>query len=101
MRPALVLVWIGLLIALTAPVCAHPGYEHFVGPVTAVDDQRVELKVKDATVAFTLTLRTRYLRRGKPVPHAELAVGARVVVDARRERGVWIASEIRFVVEPK
>jgi hypothetical protein len=87
-------------VAGGVPAWAHVGFEHFMGKVTLLEAARVEMKTDaGATVAFTRGLATRYLRRGAAVPPSDLAVGSRVVVDARREKGSWIAKEIRFVVE--
>jgi hypothetical protein len=80
---------------------AHVGFDHFVGEITAIDDKKVEVKTEKATVTFKLTAETRYLRRGHAVARKDFAVGSRVVVDARREKGAWFAKEVRFVVEPE
>jgi hypothetical protein len=96
---ASVLIVALMFLAVPARVRAHTGFEHFVGAITVVNDETVELKTDKTDVVFKLTPDTRYLRRGRPVAHRDLVVGARVVIDARREKGTLIAKEVRFVVE--
>jgi hypothetical protein len=96
---ARVLIAVLLLAAFAPAVRAHVGFEHFVGAVTAIDDRKVEIHTETATVALRLTAETRYLRRGRTVARNEIVTGSRLVVDALRENGVWVAKEVRFVVE--
>lgn len=96
---ARVLMAVLLLAVFASAARAHVGFEHFVGSVTAMDERKIELRTETATVAFKLTAETRYLRRGRTVARNDVVAGSQVVIDARREDGVWVAKEVRFVVE--
>lgn len=88
-----------VLVVAAAPSGAHPGFEHYVGAITAVDDEHVEVKTEKATVSLRVNDQTKYLRKGQDVHREEAKVGAKVVVDARREKGALVAKEIHFVAE--
>jgi len=85
------------LVVLTSVSGAHPGFEHYAGPITAIDEKHVEIKTEKATVSLVLNGQTKYLRKGQDVPRDEAKVGAKVVADARREKGALVAKEIHFV----
>jgi hypothetical protein len=97
LRCLLAAAWV--LVIAAAPAGAHPGFEHYVGVLTAVDDAHVEVKTEKATVSLRVNDQTRYLRKGQDVHREEAKVGVKVVVDARREKGVLVAKEIHFVAE--
>jgi hypothetical protein len=97
-RAATPVVLAALLLAASAAL-AHGGFEHFVGAIATIDERKVELRTDSAIVAFKLETDTRYLRRGQSVARQDVVAGSRVVIDARRENGAWVAKEVRFVVE--
>jgi hypothetical protein len=90
---------LGVLILLAGVSGAHPGFEHYAGPITAIDDDHVEIKTAKATVSLRLDGQTKYLRKGKDVPRGEARVGVKVVADARREKGKLMAKEIHFIAD--
>lgn len=77
---------IALLAALAVPslALAHGGHAHqFMGTVSAVHDQDLEIKTTDGkTVMFRLDAKTIYQRAKTKIDGKQLKVGERVVVSA-------------------
>ena len=83
-------------VALPSGVFAHVGHPHrFMGTVSAVDAEQIDVKTKDGTVlTFTLDEKTIY-RQGKTKVVGKLPkVGERVVVSAMEvEEGQMMTAE--------
>ena len=89
MRFARITVGIGLALALAAGASAHPNHEHkLMGTVTAVDEEKIEIKTKDGeTISIPLTPKTAYKRGEEAAKPTDVAVGGRVVVLLHAGRG--------------
>jgi hypothetical protein len=98
------IVAVAALIALLVPVAAlaHEGHPHrFMGTVSAVQDEQLEVKLTDGeVVTFTLNAETIY-RQGKTEVVGKLPkVGERVVVSAMpvEESNVMVAETVQLPV---
>ena len=91
---------LSLLAAAAAPRAdAHGGHHHVLGTVKAVDAPggRLEVTTRDGkVVTLVLTDKTKYLKGAAAAAAADLVVGQRVVVDARKDGQALVALEVRL-----
>ena len=83
-------------VALLVPVVAraHDGHAHKVlGTITAVADNRVEMKTPEGkVVTVTVTAKTTYARGKQKVDAAALKVGERIVAEVASEKDMIATS---------
>lgn len=93
------LIRISSLLAFTALLFAHGGFEHVQGTVSNVTPTSVTVKTTAGkTVEVGLTAKTTYSRDSKKAAAADMKVGDRVVIDATEEAKKLTAAEIKLGV---
>jgi hypothetical protein len=70
-----------LLLAGTALIFAHGGFDHVNGTVVKLENNVLTVKTAKGDAAVTLDAKTEITRDGKPAQAPELQPGVRVVVD--------------------
>ncbi len=84
-----------LFISTTA--FAHGGGHHVLSTVTAIDDNRSEVKTpKGEVVSANLTKQARFKDRGNPESTELPTAGNRTVIEATRENKILTATEVHF-----
>jgi len=83
---------------LVAPVLyAHGGHDHIMGTVTAVTENRLDVKTREGkAVTIRLTGETKYEKDTKPATLKDLKPGMRVVVDAEKDKEAFVAKEVKI-----
>jgi hypothetical protein len=96
------LILITSLLAFTAILWAHGGFEHVQGTVSKVSPTSVTVQTTAGkTVEVGLTAKTTYSRDNKKATAADMKVGDRVVIDATEEAKKLTAAEIKLGVAGK
>jgi hypothetical protein len=70
-----------LLLAFTAPMFAHGGFDHVIGTVAKIDNNMLTVTTAKGPVIVMLNDKTEITKDSKKAMLADLTVGARVVVD--------------------
>jgi len=85
-------------MTLTAPLAwAHGSDQHVLGTVTLIEATHVEVKTpKGKTVDVQINKQTRFLEKGNPKGKNLPQVGDRVVIEAAKDNGSLIATEVHF-----
>jgi len=76
---------------------AHGSDQHVLGTVTLIDATHVEVKTpKGKTVDVQINKQTRFREKGNPKGKNLPQVGDRVVIEATKDNGSLIATEVHF-----
>ena len=89
---------LGLLIACTAQIFAHGGFDHVTGTVQKLENSVLTVKTAKGDVAVTLDAKTEITRDSKPAQAADLKTGIRVVVDVPEGSKTKVAHSIKLGV---
>ena len=74
---------------------AHSGGNHVLSTVTAVEDNRIEVKTpKGEAVSVSHTKQARFKDRGNPASTGLPTAGNRTVIEATRENKILTATEV-------
>lgn len=97
MRRTLAQALASLAFLVSATLFAHGGHEHTMGTVTAIDAKHVEVSTQDGkTVSVQLTPDTKYVKGKTAAKFADVAVGARVMVESKKDKNQLVAQEVQI-----
>jgi hypothetical protein len=85
-----------LLLACTALVFAHGGFDHVTGTVVKLENNVLTVKTAKGDTAVTLDAKTEITRDAKPAQAADLKPGVRVVVDVPEGSKTKVAHSIKL-----
>ena len=93
---------VAVSLVLPAAAWAHEGHAHKVlGTISAVQDNRVELKTPDGkVVTVTVNAKTTYARGRQKVDATALKVGDRVVAEVASEKDMIATSVMLAAAVP-
>jgi hypothetical protein len=98
-RPSIIITsLLGLLLACTAQIFAHGGFDHVTGTVQKLENSVLTVKTAKGDVAVTLDAKTEITRDSKPAQAADLKAGVRVVVDVPEGSKTKVAHSIKLGV---
>ena len=81
----------------TPLIWAHGSDQHVLGTVTLIDATHVEVKTpKGKTIDVQINKQTRFREKGNPKRKNLPQVGDRVVIEATKDNGSLIATEVHF-----
>src|SRR5215475_1439791 len=81
----------------TPLIWAHGSDQHVLGTVTLIDATHVEVKTpKGKTIDVQINKQTRFREKGNPKGKNLPQVGDRVVIEATKDNGSLIATEVHF-----
>ena len=91
------LIVVAAVVALggSFPARAHEGGIDARGVVKSISDSELTVTTKHGDESFALTSQTRFIAGKRSVPRADLKVGERVVVHAKRDGTRPEAVEVR------
>ena len=85
------------LTCTTPSTWAHGSDQHVLGTVTLIDASHVEVKSpKGKTIDVQINKQTRFREKGNPKGKNLPQVGDRVVIEATKDNGSLIATEVHF-----
>jgi hypothetical protein len=85
-----------LFIAIAIPVLAHGGFEHVIGNVVKVSNNVLTVKTSTGNVDVKLDAKTEITKDKAKAQLADLAPGARVVIDVPEESKEKIAHAVKI-----
>jgi len=95
-RPSIIITsLLGLLLACTAQIFAHGGFDHVSGTVQKLENSVLTVKTAKGDVAVTVDAKTEITRDDKPAQAADLKPGVRVVVDVPEGSKTKVAHSIK------
>ena len=80
-RPVLAIAVILGIVAISAPLFAHGGFDHVIGTVSKVDNNVMTVKTTKGDVDVKLNAQTEISKGDQKAAVEDLKPGARVVVD--------------------
>jgi hypothetical protein len=86
-----------LLLVFSIPVFAHGKMDHIIGTVTKIAGNVVTVQKDGNSTDVVLARTTTYETNGKAGTQADLRVGDRVVIHAKKADGKETAHEVRLV----
>jgi hypothetical protein len=92
---------VAVFVFAAAPAFAHGGFDHVMGTVVKVADNVLTVKTAKGNVDVKLDDKTELTKSGQPAQLADLAPGARVVVDVPEGSKDKIAHSVKIGTSAK
>jgi hypothetical protein len=89
---------LSVILCLAAPVFAHGGFDHVMGPVVKLADHVLTVKTAKGNVDVKLDEKTEITKNGVKADMLELKPGVRVVVDIPEGSKEKIAHSVKIGV---
>jgi hypothetical protein len=86
-------------VLLSTPVFAHGNETHVLGVVKSVKGDKLAVTTAKGDVTVTIAKTTAITRGNESVTRDDLKAGDRVVIHARKEKGVLTATEIKLAAK--
>jgi len=95
-RNIIIISLLTLLLACSAQIFAHGGFDHVSGTVVKLENNVLTVKTAKGDATVNLDAKTEITRNDHPAQAADLKAGVRVVVDIPEDSKTKVAHSIKI-----